>query len=143
MQALRFITVAGVLLITLSIAYLTRAADPPPKGVTARAGEFTLTGPYTHNNLTIYLVRGANRLQDKHYLTLQEAMEKKLVVVQETGSVNELKIQNLSPDTDIYIQSGDIVKGGRQDRTIASHTYCRRLPVLKVRAPKTTGESRV
>jgi hypothetical protein len=118
MQALRFITVAGVLFITLTIVYLSRAAAPAPE-MSAKAGEYTLTGPYTHNNLTIYLVRGANRLQDKHYLTLQEAMEKKLVVVQETGSVNELKIQNLSPDTDIYIQSGDIVKGGRQDRTIA------------------------
>ena len=119
MQALRFITTAGVLFITFGLAYLTRGAAPAPDTVSAQAGEYTLTGPYTHNNLTIYLVRGANRLQDKHYLTLQEAMDKKLVVVQETGSVNELKIQNLSPDTDIYIQSGDIVKGGRQDRTIA------------------------
>jgi hypothetical protein len=39
------------------------------------------------------------------------------VRVEETGSVNELKIENLG-DEDVYIQSGDIVKGGRQDRAL-------------------------
>jgi hypothetical protein len=31
--------------------------------------------------------------------------------------VNELIVENLS-DEEVYIQSGDIVKGGRQDRTL-------------------------
>jgi hypothetical protein len=37
--------------------------------------------------------------------------------VRETGNVNELEIENLGND-DVFIQSGDIVKGGRQDRTL-------------------------
>jgi hypothetical protein len=44
-------------------------------------------------------------------------MAKGAVRVVETGSVNELKIENLG-DEDVYIQSGDIVKGGRQDRVL-------------------------
>jgi hypothetical protein len=81
-----------------------------------QAGDYRLSGPFTHNNLQIFLLHGKNTLQGT-FLTLQEAMVQKKVVVYETKSVNELSIQNLS-DEDIYVQSGDIVKGGQQDRMI-------------------------
>lgn len=90
-----------------------------PGATPMKVGDYTLTGPYAHDNLTLFLIRGKDRLKDKTYLTLQEAMERKLVVVQETGNVNELSIENVSPQQEVYIQSGDIVKGGRQDRMIA------------------------
>jgi hypothetical protein len=38
--------------------------------------------------------------------------------VNETGDVNRLTAENLSPQYHVFIQSGDIVKGGKQDRTI-------------------------
>ena len=82
-----------------------------------QAGDYRLSGPYTHNNLTIFLVHGKNVFEGKTFLTLQEAMVQKKVVVYETKTVNELAIQNIS-DEDIYVQSGDIVKGGQQDRMI-------------------------
>ena len=50
--------------------------------------------------------------------TLQEALEQKKVVVYETKDVNELSIRNLSGQ-DIYVQAGDIVKGGQQDRVLS------------------------
>ena len=55
----------------------------------------------------------------ENYLTLQEALEQKKVVVYETGNVNELSIENVG-DQPVFIQSGDIVKGGRQDRTLGT-----------------------
>ena len=121
-----FFASLGVLLVAVTVAPPDPGALPQAAEdrVTFDAGDYAISGPFTHENLTIYLVRGADRLKDKRYLTLQEAMEKKLVVVHETGSVNELSIENLSPDTDLYIQSGDIVKGGRQDRTIAMDFVC-------------------
>lgn len=88
---------------------------------TARGGaadEYRITGPYTHENLSIYLIHGKDKLKGTNYLTLQEAMEKKVVIVHETGNVGNLSIENTG-DVDIYIQSGDIVKGGKQDRTLA------------------------
>lgn len=91
-----------------------------PGAAPAKVGDYTLTGPYTHENLTIFLIRGKDRLKDKNYLTLQEGMDRKIVVVHETGNVNELSIENVSPDQEVYVQSGDIVKGGRQDRLIAT-----------------------
>jgi hypothetical protein len=81
-----------------------------------QAAELRLTGPYTHDNLSIYLVHGQDRGQTK-YLTLSEALEQHKVVVYETGSVNQLQVENLSRE-EIYIQSGEIVKGGRQDRVL-------------------------
>jgi len=82
------------------------------------AAESRLSGPYTHDNLTIYLIHGPDQLKDKAYLTLDEALEKKKVIVHETKNVNELSIENLSDD-EVFIASGDIVKGGDQDRVLA------------------------
>lgn len=79
---------------------------------------FKLSGPFTHENLTLFLIHGADRLVGKPYRTLQEAMERQEVIVHETQNIHELAIENIS-DAEIYIQSGDIVKGGKQDRVIA------------------------
>jgi hypothetical protein len=76
-----------------------------------------ITGPYTHENLAVFLLHGKDQLPGKHYLTLGEALAQKKAVVYETSQVNELMVENLS-DEEIYIQSGDIVKGGKQDRTL-------------------------
>ncbi len=84
--------------------------------LTADAAELRISGPYTHENLAIYLVHGPDRMQKK-YLTLAEAMEQHKVTVYETSNVNQLRVENLSGD-DVYIQSGEILKGGKQDRVL-------------------------
>ena len=76
------------------------------------------SGPYTHGNLAVYLVHGADTLKG-NYLTLEEAMSAKHVTVHETGDVNELAIEN-SGSEPVFVQSGDIVKGGKQDRCIGT-----------------------
>src|SRR2546425_5245339 len=88
-------------------AWLSRAS--------AATGDYHLSGPYTHENLSIFLIHGTRSAPAGKFLTLQEAMDQKKVAVYETGNVGELSIENLSSE-EIYIQSGDIVKGGRQDR---------------------------
>lgn len=87
------------------------------QGDGTQAGDYRLSGPYTHKNLTIFLVHGKNLIKGQSFLTLEEALVQKKVVVYETKSVNELSIQNFSNE-DVYVQSGDIVKGGQQDRMI-------------------------
>lgn len=81
----------------------------------ASAEDYRFSGPYTHDNLSIFLIHGAEQPRAKSFLTLQEALDRKKVVVYETGNVNQLAIENFSNE-DVYIQSGDIVKGGQQDR---------------------------
>ncbi len=75
-----------------------------------------ITGPVTHGNLAIYFIHGEGT-PGPVPLTLQEGMAKGTVRVAETGSVNELRIENTG-DEDVYVQSGDMVKGGRQDRVL-------------------------
>jgi hypothetical protein len=65
----------------------------------------------------VFLVHGKD-LTTKTFLTLQEALAQKKVRVYETKDVNELAIRNLS-NQDIYVQAGDIVRGGDQDRMIS------------------------
>lgn len=87
------------------------------EGVPAVASNYRLSGPYTHKNLTVFLVHGKD-LTNKTFLTLQEALAQKKVRVYETKDVNELSIKNLS-NQDIYVQAGDMVRGGDQDRMIS------------------------
>ena len=86
----------------------------------ARGESEKITGPRVHENLAVYLIHGADRVKDKKYLTLQEALAQKKAIVRETGNVNQLVVENVSSDVDIYIQAGDIVKGGNQDRTLGT-----------------------
>ncbi len=82
-------------------------------------GSYKLSGPYVHHNLQIFLIHGPEQVKAQKYLTLTEAMERKLVAVHETGQVSQLAIENNSPDVAVFIHSGDIVKGGRQDRVLS------------------------
>ncbi len=77
-----------------------------------------VSGPHTHENLAVYFIHGPSA-EGKAPLTLQEAFDKGGVEVSETGTVSELMIENLGAD-EIFIQSGDIVKGGRQDRVLTT-----------------------
>jgi hypothetical protein len=77
---------------------------------------YRIGAPIVHDNLAIYLIHGKSA-PGPVPLTLEEAMAKKLVQVHETGNVNQLDIENLG-DQEVFVQSGDIVKGGKQDRAL-------------------------
>jgi hypothetical protein len=80
---------------------------------------FTVSGPHGHANLTIFLLHGKDLVDTRKILTLAEALVRKNVVVHETSEVNLLSVENVSDDVDVFIQTGDIVKGGKQDRIMA------------------------
>ena len=84
-----------------------------------QANGYKVSAPYTYKNLSIFLIHGKDENKNGNILTLQEALDRKLFVVYETSDVNELQVENLSKEFDVFIQSGDIVKGGKQDRVLA------------------------
>src|SRR5215207_8148240 len=75
-----------------------------------------VSGPHVHENLAIYFIHG-NSADGPAPLTLSEALAKGRVQVIETGRVNELQIENTG-DEEVFVQAGDIVKGGKQDRVL-------------------------
>lgn len=93
---------AGIVLL-LPLLAGTACAQPQPQA-------------YTHKNLTVFLIQGNDRVT-RDYIPLEEAMDQKMIVLHETGNVGELSVDNKS-DRHVFIMAGDIVKGGRQDRTI-------------------------
>jgi hypothetical protein len=94
---------------SLGMAATTAAAPDPAIEIAA---------PFSHENLAIYLVRGRSA-EGPIPATLEEALTKGSVIVHETGNVRELKIENTG-DEPVFIQFGDLVKGGRQDRVLTT-----------------------
>lgn len=86
----------------------------------------SICGPFRHGNLELFLFRGTESFPDRRFLPLHEALEQRKVIVHETGKVGELEVENQS-DIDLFIQAGDVVKGGRQDRTLSVDLVVRAL----------------
>lgn len=85
------------------------------RGPVVPLNECTVTGPFTHANLSIYLIHGGDTLKGQQVMPLQSALEQNLVVVHEGA----LAIDNFAA-VPVFIQAGDIVKGGSQDRVLPS-----------------------
>jgi hypothetical protein len=123
----RHVMAAAVGFLMLALATVAHAQEQKALGKTqeatqgreVQAGDQKISGPYTHGNLTIFLVHGKDTIPGKQFLTLQEALEQKKVIVHETKNVNELSVENVSSDVEVFIQAGDIVKGGQQDRVLS------------------------
>ncbi len=91
----------------------------PPSRKLIQLSNYRLSGPYNFESLSIFLVHGPNEPGSKLYTPLQDAMERKIAVVHETNHVNELAIENTSATEEVFVQAGDIVKGGNQDRVLS------------------------
>jgi hypothetical protein len=96
-----------------ALAAVTLAAAP------AAASEPRISGPYQQDNLAIFLVHGTSAADYKALMTLDEGLSSGQAAVHETGDVNNLTVVNLSADRLLFVQAGDIVKGGKQDRVLS------------------------
>jgi hypothetical protein len=114
----------ALVLVGLLVGFQAVIAQSAQKGATASGVK--VEGPLVNQNLAIYVVRG-KATDGRKYITLDEALRTKTVVLREQGTgsgqdraqVNELEIQNKS-DQWLYIQAGDVIQGGKQDRTIGT-----------------------
>lgn len=106
MRINNYLALALSLLIPLGLSTVTSQAEE----------NRNISGPFTHENLSLYLIHGTSEVGPVP-LTLQEGLEKGIVKVIETGDVNQLEIINDGED-EVFVQSGDIVKGGQQDRVV-------------------------
>jgi len=80
---------------------------------------------FTLNNLRLIPIRAKSNFKSSvgnfgYFMSLHEGIETKRISITETdldGAVNELILRNHSKDT-LFIMSGEIVEGGKQDRVV-------------------------
>jgi hypothetical protein len=114
MKTNAFSFIAGLaLLIAAPLALASWGGEAPQ----AKSDDYRLEGPFTEGNLSVFFIHGKDKIKGQTFITLQEALVQKKVIVRETREVNELSIENVSTE-EVYVQSGDIVKGGQQDRML-------------------------
>lgn len=109
---------AGVALVRLSLPNLFKTPGPAPKKE-IEFSHYRLSGPYKFENLSVFLVHGPDGPNHFLYTPLQEAMARNIVIVHEINDVVELEIENVSPNEEVFVEAGDIVRGGRQDRVLS------------------------
>src|SRR5262245_34295179 len=80
--------IGTVLCLFLLPAVVFSQTTSSPQGLTW--GEYRISEPKTYKNLTVFLVQGKDTLSASTPLTLEEALKQKIVIVHETGDVNDL-----------------------------------------------------
>ena len=112
-------TILGSLILAMTFGCAPRP-DPAPARLMAPDGALKISGPFVHEHLAIYLVENPSAKSQGEFITLAEglALGKVKVTEKKNAQVNELLIENGS-DKPCFVQAGDVVKGGQQDRTLA------------------------
>ena len=89
--------------------------------ISLKKDNIEIGSPVRFKNLTIIPVRSTSKQAKTEYFTLDEAIEKQLIDIEEheNESVNSIKITNKS-DKNIFIMGGEIITGCKQDRIIGS-----------------------
>jgi hypothetical protein len=124
------VAAAAALLLALGVHFARPRPGPPPDGgppesagvktVAVDGTTYRVEGPYTHQDLTVFLLC-SDRQDGDDFLTLDEGLKGGLVTIteQEHERVGALQIENQS-DRPLYLQEGERLVGGKQDRTIIS-----------------------
>jgi hypothetical protein len=104
-----------------------RERDSSTPGVTAAVNASIRVGaPITQGNLAVYPLYSSTSVADSEVLTLEEGLKAGVLKIEEISDpngndhsdVNRLRIHNSSGKT-VFLMSGEIVQGGKQDRVIA------------------------
>jgi hypothetical protein len=91
-----------------------------PAYVEVDGTNYAIRGPFTHEDLTVFLLCSDHQ-DTSDFLTLDEGLKSGLVTIteQEQERVGALRIENQS-DRPLYLQEGERLVGGKQDRTLIS-----------------------
>jgi hypothetical protein len=108
-------------LIAIPLLSARRNATAQTTAAVPALASLDLTGPYVYQNLAVFAVHDRNTAHHQEILTLEEGLAQKVVTIEEVGQVNQLVASNKGK-SGVYLQSGDIVKGGQQDRVLQHDT---------------------
>jgi ARG and Rhodanese-Phosphatase-superfamily-associated Protein domain len=112
-------SIAGAAAVLLALGvFFVRPGKKESADVEIDGTAYHIQGPFTHQDLTVFLL--CSDFQDgNEFLTLDEGLKEGLVTIteQEQERVGALRIENQS-DHPLYLQEGERLIGGKQDRTI-------------------------
>lgn len=111
-----------LLLFSGQLAALALGAEkqkPTPKQPAA-VGDLIVGQPIRHDNLTIFPLMSPQPKTEDRFITLDQGLREGSVKITEVagGTVNRLLVLNRATRP-LYLMPGEIIVGGRQDRTIA------------------------
>jgi len=92
--------------------------------IESRLRQIGVEEPRHYRNLTLFPLVTRSVIEDRRvYLTLDQALDRGDLILSEVGSgrVNEVIVQNRS-DRYVFLMSGEIISGGKQDRMISEDT---------------------
>lgn len=116
----RVVSTSFAIVVLLTLAAIPIRAIASENITTEQSGRFKILGPFTHRNLALYLVKGKDVIRKTKFVTLEQALKDEKVTVGETGNVRGLVISSTYAEEYVFIQAGDIVRGGKQDRTLST-----------------------
>ncbi|MCC6442214.1 MAG: hypothetical protein IT210_02025 [Armatimonadetes bacterium] len=96
---------------------------PRPDPIQAWLRAVEVEAPRTHGNLTLFPIVLREGIAHRPYLTMDESLDRGLLVLTEQGGgqVNQVVVQNRS-DRYVFLMSGEVISGGKQDRMISEDT---------------------
>jgi hypothetical protein len=122
MKSWTILSLCSLCVALLAVAVCIRALGPHApsaySGPEVRATR--VSGPYGHDNLAVFLIH-ADQQDQRDFLTLDDGLGAGKVEITESDQeqVQKLVIDNRS-DQPLYLQEGDRIQGGKQDRIIAA-----------------------
>ncbi|MHC4982385.1 MAG: ARPP-1 family domain-containing protein, partial [Planctomycetota bacterium] len=99
------------------------AQAPPPARVEAGELKATISGPYKHDNLALFLFHGENRIEGGRLLTLKEALEHKKIIIYETNEVTEFIVENVGEE-DVFCQAGERLSSDKHELKLIARDDC-------------------
>jgi len=98
-----------------------RPRPEPPNSVVRYLSRVRIQGPYSDRGLTVYTLTTHAPESAYNYLTLDEGIASGQILIQEIkdGSVPTLQLRNVSRRW-AFLMNGELVKGGKQNRTVRS-----------------------
>ena len=124
MKLNRAVILTGVWSMCIGILALPSMANDTPNVVEKRIEKQTykISGPYQHKNMAVYLVHAPKKnISTQKFITLEQGLRSGKVLVNEmrNQTVSKVLVVNRSSEP-LYLQEGDRIYGGKQDRIISS-----------------------
>jgi hypothetical protein len=123
---LRILALPAMLAVMVAIS--TRAMEEERAPASAPGGQHTTSArvgaPIAYRGLTVFAVYPSGpAVPSGRYLTLEEALARKLLDVEELpqAEVNRVSVTSRAAQP-IYLMAGDMILGGKQDRIVARDT---------------------